>query len=590
MARQQVVSPALRATARAVLALLRDRLGLSTCLLAIRDEDDYRVLEVLDSAFGLSPGRLAAWSDSLCAGMALGEIPSMVPDVLAEPAAAERAARLGLPVRAYAGTPLRDRSGRLVGSLCAVSATTASPNLLAQQDLLSTLGALLGDLLALELGAGHPDDVEGSDHLGGGDRPARGGRLPAPRPEADPLAWEPDAGVDAAVTGLLDRLRGLFGLEVAFVSRLTAHEQRFTHVSKSLPVPLIVGGRRPRESSLCQRVLDGRLPRVLVDARQHENSRDLDVVQAGLVGAYLTVPVVLPSGEPFGTLCCLSPRPRPDLGPDAAAALAFAAEQVGVLLGGPLGARARRTAIGRRVEELLRTGGLRLALQPVVDLASGRVAGYETLSRFDDGRSPELWYAEASDGGRGERLELAAVDLSLALADTLVPEAFLAVNVSPPVALSGGLRDRLGALQRHRPALLRRLVLELTEHQQVADYTALDRALAPWRRAGLRLSIDDTGAGYSTLAHVLRLRPDVIKLDRHLVTEVDSDPIRRGLVASLQGFCAGSGIALIAEGVETAAEARALAAAGVRLGQGYHLGRPLLHRREAAATGRTLGP
>ncbi len=106
------------------------------------------------------------------------------------------------------------------------------------------------------------------------------------------------------------------------------------------------------------------------------------------------------------------------------------------------------------------------------------------------------------------------------------------------------------------------------------DYGALAAAVAPYRAHGLRLAVDDTGAGHSSLSHVLQLRPDVMKLDRQLVTALDRDPIRRALVKSLRHFCADAQVDLIAEGVETSQEALALRAIGVTLGQGFHLGRP----------------
>lgn len=117
-------------------------------------------------------------------------------------------------------------------------------------------------------------------------------------------------------------------------------------------------------------------------------------------------------------------------------------------------------------------------------------------------------------------------------------------------------------------------MLELTEHEHVADYAGLAASLAVWRQRCVRVAIDDTGAGDSSLIHVLRLSPDIIKLDRQTITDVDTDPARLRLVRRLQQFCSDAAISLIAEGVETAAEAAALAQVGVVLAQGFHLGRP----------------
>jgi EAL domain-containing protein (putative c-di-GMP-specific phosphodiesterase class I) len=119
-----------------------------------------------------------------------------------------------------------------------------------------------------------------------------------------------------------------------------------------------------------------------------------------------------------------------------------------------------------------------------------------------------------------------------------------------------------------------RLILELTEHTAIEDYAKLVAALRVLRRAGTRIAIDDTGSGYSSLGHILKLAPDFIKLDRDLVSGIDVDPVRRALAASLVSFAAETGAQIIAEGVETEDELHVLRRLGVRNAQGYHLGRP----------------
>ena len=123
--------------------------------------------------------------------------------------------------------------------------------------------------------------------------------------------------------------------------------------------------------------------------------------------------------------------------------------------------------------------------------------------------------------------------------------------------------------------MLGALVVEITEHEPVDDYAAMVELLRPWRQAGLRLAIDDTGAGHASLRHVLLLEPDIVKLDRELVTAVQDDRTRADLVAALAAFADRSGRELVAEGVETAAELACLTGLGVHLVQGYHLARPL---------------
>ncbi|MEO6205314.1 MAG: diguanylate cyclase, partial [Mycobacteriales bacterium] len=243
--------------------------------------------------------------------------------------------------------------------------------------------------------------------------------LPAPRvsPEAEPdwHASARDAEPRAQAVGrLLCRVRQLFGLESAFVSRFDDRGQTFTHINTDVPLPVSVGDWRPKEASLCRLVFEGNLPHVITDATRHPASADLDVVRAGSVCAYLTVPIRLPDGRLYGSLCCLSSVARPDITEHAAAALAFAAEQVGELLAREQENSLEHQAMALRLDALLEQRKLRVALQPVVDLRSGRTVGAEALARFDDSRSPDVWFAEAATIGQSARLELAAFDVAVA--------------------------------------------------------------------------------------------------------------------------------------------------------------------------------
>ena len=121
---------------------------------------------------------------------------------------------------------------------------------------------------------------------------------------------------------------------------------------------------------------------------------------------------------------------------------------------------------------------------------------------------------------------------------------------------------------------MRRLVLEITEHTPVEDYGRLNACLSALQALGLRIAVDDTGAGFSSLRHVLRLAPDIIKLDFTLVREVDQRPRMQALIAALLTFARGTQAELVAEGVETAEQLQTLKTLGVPYAQGYHLGHP----------------
>ncbi|MCU1676248.1 MAG: response regulator receiver modulated diguanylate phosphodiesterase [Frankiales bacterium] len=231
---------------------------------------------------------------------------------------------------------------------------------------------------------------------------------------------------------------------------------------------------------------------------------------------------------------------------------------------------ALRESARRNVESVLEQDSLRMVFQPVIDTSTGDVIGFEALARFpgDPPRGPDKWFADASAAGLGPALEMAAVASAVRALPQLPDGTFLAVNISAETLLGTDLRELVSAVGGER------IVLELTEHQPVEDYEPLMRALEPLRECGARLAVDDTGAGYASLRHILALRPDIIKLDISLVRDIHHDPARRALAASLVSFANETGTQLVAEGIENAEELAALTALGVRWGQGYYLGRP----------------
>jgi EAL domain-containing protein (putative c-di-GMP-specific phosphodiesterase class I) len=220
---------------------------------------------------------------------------------------------------------------------------------------------------------------------------------------------------------------------------------------------------------------------------------------------------------------------------------------------------------------VLQDGGPRVVVQPIVDLATGRTVGVEALARFpeDLGGPPDVWFADAASVGLGVELELAVVGRALGTLDELPPDVYLSVNVTPAAMASPELAELVLA------APAGRLVVEMTEHVPVTDYDRLAEPLRRLRATGVRIAVDDAGAGFASLQHILNLAPDVIKLDRALVRDVDSDPARASLASSLVTFAERIGADLVAEGIETERERTALQRLGVGCGQGFHLGRPV---------------
>ncbi|MGK2868833.1 MAG: EAL domain-containing protein [Mycobacterium sp.] len=210
---------------------------------------------------------------------------------------------------------------------------------------------------------------------------------------------------------------------------------------------------------------------------------------------------------------------------------------------------------------------LRAVFQPIRYLSDLSVTGYEGLSRFLDGCDvrPDHWFAKADQIGRRRELELTALETVLNAANAIPPRFDLWVNLSPNTAAHPTARELLRCSGR-------RVTIELTEHEEVGESTYA--ALEDLRRDGVRLAVDDTGAGFSSLNRILRLRPDVIKLDRELTAGVETDPARQALATSLVYFAQEIGATTVAEGIENAEQLRTLHEIGIQYGQGFWLGRP----------------
>jgi PAS domain S-box-containing protein len=227
----------------------------------------------------------------------------------------------------------------------------------------------------------------------------------------------------------------------------------------------------------------------------------------------------------------------------------------------------------REITAVLQSEELTIAFQPIIAIDGGQVVGVEALSRFTSRPdvTPDVVFAEAANAGLGLELELLAVRRALFEARLLDPSMYVAVNVSPSVLANPALLDAVQA-SGIDPA---RVVLEVTEHASVNDYSRLDRPRQRLRELGIRLAIDDAGAGYASLKHIVTLAPDMIKIDRGLVTDIDTDRARRALVMAVVLYATEIGTTtVVAEGVETAAELQALTLLGVDAAQGYLISRP----------------
>ncbi len=237
-------------------------------------------------------------------------------------------------------------------------------------------------------------------------------------------------------------------------------------------------------------------------------------------------------------------------------------------LGPAISSRAQLVQARERIRSIIERRAFHPVFQPIVDLASLAVVGYEALTRFEDGTPPDVQFREAAAVGLGVELECAALEAALREARSLSATPWLNVNASPAAILAGEpLRSIIASYEGH-------VVLEVTEHDAITDYHAFRAAVAALGR-DVRIAVDDAGAGFASLRHIVELRPHIVKIDRSLVADIDADPARQALLTGLRRFADTQGCSLIAEGIETEEERATLVGLEVQSGQGYLFGRPV---------------
>lgn len=230
----------------------------------------------------------------------------------------------------------------------------------------------------------------------------------------------------------------------------------------------------------------------------------------------------------------------------------------------------------RHIERIIEEEGLRIALQPVIDLTNRRCVAVEALSRFSDGSAPATLFAMAEEIGKGADLELLAIRKAFETLQMLPADVALSVNASAACVTD----PRFSAELSTRDVHLSRVIVEITEHSAVTCYREIAAVLDPLRERGLRVAVDDVGAGYASFNHVLGLRPDVIKIDRSLVVDIDKDLARRSFVTAIMLLALDLRASVTAEGVERPEELAALVDLGVEHAQGYLISCPSLDREQ----------
>jgi EAL domain-containing protein (putative c-di-GMP-specific phosphodiesterase class I) len=379
------------------------------------------------------------------------------------------------------------------------------------------------------------------------------------------------ASPDAVISRALQAVRAHMGLQVAYVSEFVGDDSVFRVVdAPGLEHLAKAGDVHSLDDVYCRHILAGRLPELIPDTAAEPIAMAMPITAAVPIGAHVSVPIRLSDGRTYGMFCCLGPFASPTLNPRDLGMMRAFADLAAFEIERDLGNREEATASRTAIEAIMADGLMEIHYQPIFSLSQGRPAGYEALARVsvEPYRSPDKWFDQAGHVGMGVAFELFAIDRALQGLSELPDHAYLSVNASPATATS----PELPAILRRAP--LNRVVLEVTEHDRVSDVAILLERLAPLRAEGLKIAVDDAGSGYSGLQQIIQMRPDLVKLDRFLIEDIQHDPGRRALAAGLMMFARDTGSRLIAEGVEREDELAVLRALGIDLIQGYLLGRP----------------
>lgn len=384
----------------------------------------------------------------------------------------------------------------------------------------------------------------------------------------------PRAGVAEAMSRSLNAIRTHLGMDVAFISEFVDDRRYFRYVDSSDQEAVIqVGQSDPLEQSYCQRVVDGRLPELMADACLNAEALTLPATRQLPVGAHLSVPIRFKNGRIFGTFCCFSAKADHSLTHRDLAMMRVLSEMLAEQIEVEMQDQRTQKEIRSRIAMAMDPANMHSVYQPIWNLRHKQVVGFEALTRFscDPKRSPDQWFLEAASIEQGTALEIRAIECALQALDQMPDGIYIAVNASPHTVVSPELSLLLSGFP------LKHVILEITEHEEVdvALYNEIANITRPLRQTGLRVAVDDAGAGYACFKHILHLSPDIIKLDISITRNIDSDLSRQALATALVHFAESTQGRLVAEGVETAGELETLRQLGVGFAQGYALAKPL---------------
>jgi EAL domain-containing protein (putative c-di-GMP-specific phosphodiesterase class I) len=369
----------------------------------------------------------------------------------------------------------------------------------------------------------------------------------------------------------LDSVVGLaqqhLGPDVAFIAELTPEGLVYRAVAgDAAAFNIALEGEPLKGPTYAQRLVAGEIPKVICDARADPRVAHLPITESAGIGSYIGVPLRLSDDTLYGVFCCASHAPDPELGERDVRFMSL----LGELIVHNLDELSDQQRLRAGILSLIEFESLKVAFQPIIDLRTNKTVGVEALARFPEPYArPDQTFAAAEEFGLGLELEELVVRRAWGVLERLGHGQFLALNLTP-----GSLLALARRANQREEVPLSALVVEITEHAAINRYADLRCELDRLRERGLRIAVDDAGAGYASLRHVLELRPDIIKLDRSLIHGLANDRARALVVSAFVSLAGDLGSTVVAEGVELPADLEAIRELGLHAAQGYLLGRP----------------
>lgn len=376
---------------------------------------------------------------------------------------------------------------------------------------------------------------------------------------------------DSLIQDMLHGLRLALNMKVGFISEFAEQRRIFRYVDADEDFrPIDVGNDDPLSESYCAHIVQGTLPELMVDARLNPVANAISATKSLPVVSHLSVPIRFSQGEVFGTLCCFSNQVVHGLAERDLLLLRLFSDFLGKIIE-PIVQRSReQLQIRERIQSVIDDERFVIHYQPIFRIRHQELVGYEALTRFiaDPIRPPDQWLREAHAVHLNVELELAIIRRILADLHRFPSGIYVSINISPETIIMGDLENHFV------DAPHRQIVLEVTEHVSVGDYDQIREVLDRLRSKGVRVAVDDAGSGYASFRHILKLKPDIIKMDSSLIQQIDKDPGCRAIAAAIVRFAEETNCSVVAEGVETESELAALLELNVDKAQGYLLGHP----------------